>query len=215
MAARLTDGIFTALDERTVTVLAVRAHSAELWDARTRALEKLLAGVDHRVLRPVGLQAQLFTLALPRSVRPRAVREFPRHQVAEDWAMSGAFTRSEVGDPNGTWLGTNPDRGTTRPVMVPVADTPTRNASATLAVVGDLGGGKSVLQKTVQSAVVDRGAAGHLYRPHPGARVGPLRPRAAPGRCRAIEAAQAELALQHAHPDVLVRTPPRTQTPTS
>ncbi|MET8210330.1 ATP-binding protein [Streptomyces sp. NPDC005373] len=183
------------VEVQSVTVLTVWAPSSVLCDARARALEKLLAGVDYRVVRPVGLQNELFTLGLPGSVRPLAVREFTQHQLAEDWAMSGAFARSEVGDPNGILLGFDLDCGTARPVMVNVADAPKQDASASLAVVGDLGGGKSVLQKNVQGAVVDRGARAICIDRTPVREWATFARGAAPGRCQVIDAAQAELSI--------------------
>ncbi|MFE4674481.1 ATP-binding protein [Streptomyces sp. NPDC056723] len=183
------------VEVQSVTVLTVWAPTSALCDARARALEKLLAGVDYRVVRPVGLQSELFTLGLPGSVRPLAVREFTQHQLAEDWAMSGAFARSEVGDPNGILLGFDLDCGTARPVMVNVADAPKQDASASLAVIGDLGGGKSVLQKHVQSAVVDRGARAICIDRTPVREWATFARGAAPGRCQVIDAAQAELSI--------------------
>ncbi|MFH8737591.1 ATP-binding protein [Streptomyces sp. NPDC017964] len=183
------------VEVQSVTVLTVWAPTSALCDARARALEKLLAGVDYRVVRPVGLQSELFTLGLPGSVRPLAVREFTQHQLAEDWAMSGAFARSEVGDPNGILLGFDLDCGTARPVMVNVADAPKQDASASLAVVGDLGSGKSVLQKNVQSAVVDRGARAICIDRTPVREWATFAKGAAPDRCQVIDAAQAELSI--------------------
>ncbi|MFE5690339.1 ATP-binding protein [Streptomyces sp. NPDC056512] len=183
------------VEVQSVTVLTVWASASALCDARARALEKLLAGVDYRVVRPVGLQNELFALGLPGSVRPLSVREFTQHQLAEDWAMSGAFARSEVGDPNGILLGFDLDCGTARPVMVNVADAPKQDASASLAVVGDLGGGKSVLQKNVQSAVVDRGARAICIDRTPVREWATFARGAAPGRCQVIDAAQAELSI--------------------
>lgn len=183
------------VEVQSVTVLTVWAPSSELCDARARALEKLLAGVDYRMVRPVGLQSELFALGLPGSARPFAVKEFTQHQLAEDWAMSGAFTRSELGDPNGILLGFDLDCGTARPVMINVADAPKQDASASLGVIGDLGSGKSVLQKTVQSAVVDRGARAICIDRTPVREWATFARGSAPGRCQVIDAAQAELSI--------------------
>ncbi|MFE6955502.1 ATP-binding protein [Streptomyces sp. NPDC057696] len=183
------------VEVQSVTVLTVWAPTPELCDARARALEKLLAGANYRALRPIGLQRSLFTLGLPGSVRPLSVREFTQHQLAEDWAMSGAFTRGEVGDPTGILLGDDLDCGTPRPVLINVADAPKQDASASLAVIGDLGGGKSVLQKIVQSSVVDRGARAICIDRTPVREWATFARGAAPGRCQVIDAAQAELSI--------------------
>ncbi|WP_338704329.1 ATP-binding protein (plasmid) [Streptomyces sp. Q6] len=183
------------VEVQAVTVLTVWAPSPELCDARARALEKLLAGCDYRMLRPTGLQSDLFTLGLPGSVRPYAVREFRQNQLGEDWAMSGAFTRSEVGDPTGMLLGRDLDCGTTRPVLINVSDAPKRDASASVAAIGDLGGGKSAFGKLVESAVVDRGGRAICIDRTPAREWARFARGSAPGRYQIIDAARAELSI--------------------
>ncbi len=126
------------VEVQSVTVLSVWGPTAAICDARARALASLLGGADYRAVRP-GLQESLFLLGLPGTTRPGVVREFTQHQVSEDWALGGAFTIGEVGDPNGMFLGIDLDSGTTRPVMINVADAPKHDASASLGIVGDLG----------------------------------------------------------------------------
>jgi hypothetical protein len=104
------------VEVQSVTVLTVWGPTAAICDARARALVALLGGADYRAVRPAGLQDALFMLGLPGTVRPGMLREFTQHQVSEDWALGGAFTVSEVGDPNGMFLGLDLDCGTTRPV---------------------------------------------------------------------------------------------------
>ncbi|MFF4888095.1 hypothetical protein ACFY2D_35330 [Streptomyces nigra] len=145
------------VEVQSVTVLTVWGPTAAVCDARARALTALLGGADYRAVRPAGLQEALFTLGLPGTVRPGVVREFTQHQISEDWALAGAFTTAQVGDPNGMFLGIDLDCGTTRPVMINVADAPKVDASASMGIVGDLGAGKSVLQKLIAEAVWARG----------------------------------------------------------
>jgi hypothetical protein len=185
----------TEVEVESVTVLTVWAPTPELCDARARALEKLLSGVNYRMLRPTGLQLQLFTFGLPGSVRPLALREFTQHQVAEDWAMCGAFTRTETGDPNGMLLGQDLDCGTTRPVFINVSDAPKQDASASLAVVGDLGGGKSVLEKAIEASTIDRGGRAICIDRTPGREWARFARGSAPGRHQIIDAARAELSI--------------------
>ncbi|NEB75969.1 ATP/GTP-binding protein [Streptomyces sp. SID14478] len=183
------------VEVQAVTVLVVWGPSAELCDARARALEKLLAGCDYRMARPTGLQTDLFTLGLPGSARPYAVREFRQHQLGEDWAMSGAFTRSEVGDPTGMLLGRDLDCGTTRPVLINVSDAPQHDASASVAAIGDLGGGKSAFEKLVESTVVDRGGRAICIDRTPAREWARFARGSAPGRYQIIDAARAELSI--------------------
>ncbi|MEV5085685.1 ATP/GTP-binding protein, partial [Streptomyces sp. NPDC056159] len=145
------------VEVQSVTVLTVWGPTAAVCDARARALTAMLGGADYRAVRPAGLQEALFAMGLPGTVRPGVVREFTQHQISEDWALGGAFTTAEVGDPNGMFLGIDLDSGTTRPVMINVADAPKVDASASMGIVGDLGAGKSVLQKLIAEAVWARG----------------------------------------------------------
>ncbi|QCX82266.1 AAA-like domain protein (plasmid) [Streptomyces sp. YIM 121038] len=183
------------VEVQSVTALHVWAPTASLCDARARALEKLLAGADYRAVRPAGLQTELFLLGLPGAVRAQRLREFAQYQLSEDWAMSGAFTHSEVGDPNGILIGLDLDCGTTRPIMINIADAPKQDASASFGVVGDLGAGKSVLEKLVGSSVVDRGGRAICIDRTPVREWARFAQAAAPGRCQIIDAARAALSI--------------------
>ncbi|MBA2949616.1 ATP-binding protein [Streptomyces himalayensis] len=183
------------VEVQSVTVLTVWGPTAAICDARARALAALLGGADYRAVRPAGLQEALFALGLPGTVRPGVVREFTQHQVSEDWALSGAFTACEVGDPNGMFLGIDLDCGTTRPVMINVADAPKQDASASMGIVGDLGAGKSVLQKLIAEAVWARGGCAICIDRTPVREWATFARAAAKGRCQIIDAAQAEVSI--------------------
>ncbi|MFE1855833.1 ATP-binding protein [Streptomyces sp. NPDC059489] len=183
------------VEVQSVTVLTVWGPTAAVCDGRARALAALLSGVDYRAVRPAGLQEALFTVGLPGTVRPHAVREFTQHQVSEDWALSGAFTTFEVGDPGGMFLGIDLDCGTTRPVMINVADAPKQDASASLGIVGDLGAGKSVLQKLIAEAVWARGGVAICIDRTPVREWATFAQAATQGRCQIIDAARAEVSI--------------------
>ncbi|MEU6284921.1 ATP-binding protein [Streptomyces sp. NPDC047028] len=183
------------VEVQSVTVLTVWGPAAAVCDARARALAALLGGADYRAVRPAGLQEALFALGLPGTVRPGVVREFTQHQVSEDWALSGAFTAAEVGDPNGMFLGLDLDCGTTRPVMINVADAPKVDASASMGIVGDLGAGKSVMQKLIAEAVWARGGCAICIDRTPVREWATFARTAAKGRVQIIDAAQAEVSI--------------------
>jgi hypothetical protein len=183
------------VEVQSVTVLTVWGPTAAVCDARARALAALLGGADYRAVRPAGLQEALFTLGLPGTVRPGVVREFTQHQVSEDWALGGAFTAAEVGDPNGMFLGIDLDCGTSRPVMINVADAPKVDASASMGIVGDLGAGKSVLQKLIAEAVWARGGCAICIDRTPVREWASFARTAAKGRVQIIDAAQAEVSI--------------------
>ncbi|GGJ56463.1 ATP/GTP-binding protein [Streptomyces brasiliensis] len=183
------------VEVQSVTVLTVWGPTAAVCDARARALAALLGGADYRAVRPAGLQEALFTLGLPGTVQPGVVREFTQHQISEDWALGGAFTAAEVGDPNGMVLGIDLDSGTTRPVMINVADAPKIDASASMGIVGDLGAGKSVLQKLIAEAVWARGGCAICIDRTPVREWASFARTAAKGRCQIVDAAQAEVSI--------------------
>ncbi|MDT0392331.1 ATP-binding protein [Streptomyces dubilierae] len=183
------------VEVQSVTVLTVWGPTAALCDARARALAALLGGADYRAVRPAGLQQALFFLGLPGTVRNGVVREFTQHQISEDWALGGAFTASEVGDPNGMLLGIDLDCGTTRPVMINVADAPKVDASASMGIVGDLGAGKSVLQKLIAEAVWARGGCAICIDRTPMREWASFARTAAQGRVQIIDAARAEVSI--------------------
>jgi hypothetical protein len=183
------------VEVQSVTVLTVWGPTAAVCDARARALAALLGGADYRAVRPAGLQEALFTLGLPGTVRPGVVREFTQHQVSEDWALGGAFTATEVGDPAGMFLGIDLDSGTTRPVMINVADAPKQDASASMGIVGDLGAGKSVLQKLIAEAVWARGGCAICIDRTPVREWAAFARTAAKGRVQIVDAARAEVSI--------------------
>ncbi|MDT0484487.1 ATP-binding protein [Streptomyces doebereineriae] len=183
------------VEVQSVTVLTVWGPTAAICDARARALASLLGGADYRAIRPAGLQEALFLLGLPGTARPGVVREFTQHQVSEDWALGGAFSIGEVGDPNGMFLGIDLDCGTTRPVMINVADAPKVDASASMGIVGDLGAGKSVMQKLIAEAVWARGGCAICIDRTPVREWAAFARTAAKGRVQIIDAAQAEVSI--------------------
>ncbi|MFF4137453.1 ATP-binding protein [Streptomyces mirabilis] len=183
------------VEVQSVTVLTVWGPTAAVCDARARALAALLGGADYRAVRPAGLQEALFTLGLPGAARHGVVREFTQHQVSEDWALGGAFTAAEVGDPNGMFLGIDLDCGTTRPVMINVADAPKQDASASMGIIGDLGAGKSVLEKLISESVWARGGVAICIDRTPVREWATFARTAAAGRCQIIDAAQAEVSI--------------------
>ncbi|WP_415954396.1 ATP-binding protein [Streptomyces sp. KLOTTS4A1] len=183
------------VEVQSVTSLAVWAPTSQLCDARARSLAALLGKLDYRAVRPTGLQEALFTLGLPATVRPQPVREFTQHQLSEDWSMGGAFTTIEVGDPNGQLIGFDLDSGTTRPVLINLANAPRSDSSASFGIVADPGGGKSVMEKALTIGVVDRGERAICIDRTPLKEWALFARSAAAGRCQIIDVVGAELSI--------------------
>lgn len=183
------------VEVQSTTVLTVWGPTERICEERARTLAAWLSGMDYRAVRPVGAQEQLFTLGLPGTAPPLSVREWRQHQLSEDWAMSGAFTTTTVGDPTGAMLGISLDAGTVRPVLVNLANAPKQHASASMGVIGELGAGKSVVQKMLTAAVVDRGGRAIVIDRTPIREWARFASTAAAGDCQVIDAARAELSI--------------------
>ncbi|MEV7618430.1 ATP-binding protein [Streptomyces sp. NPDC089799] len=183
------------VEVQSVTVLTVWGPDPTTCDERARELSAALTGGDYRLERPLGMQEELFALGLPGTARAAKVGQFVQHQLSEDWAANGAFTLSRVGDPTGAVVGYDLDCGTLRPVLLNLADAPQVNASASGGVIGDLGGGKSVLMKQLTASVVDRGGRAIVIDRTPVREWARFAASAATGRCQIIDAARAELSI--------------------
>ncbi|QKV90395.1 ATP-binding protein [Streptomyces sp. NA02950] len=184
------------VEVQPVTVLTVWGRDTETCDARARTLTGLLRGADYRAVRAVGLQERLLTFGLPgASWPPNIRREFRQVQLAEDWAMSGAFADTAVGDQHGALIGIDLDCGTVRPVLVDIAGAPQQQASASVGVIGDLGSGKSVLEKLLTISVVDRGGRAIVIDRTPVREWARFARATAPDTCQVIDAAAAKLSI--------------------
>ncbi|MER5870498.1 ATP-binding protein [Streptomyces sp. NPDC002044] len=183
------------VEVQSVTVLTVWGPDPVTCDARARELSSALSGGDYRAERPYGMQEEMFAVGLPGALRAQKLGQFTQHQLSEDWAASGALTLSRVGDPAGMMIGHDLDSGTIRPVLLNPADAPQVNASASSAVIGDLGGGKSVLEKLVTGAVVDRGGRAIVIDRTPVREWASFAQAAMGDRCQIIDAARAELSI--------------------
>ncbi|MGW8782383.1 ATP-binding protein [Streptomyces sp. NPDC055796] len=183
------------VEVQSVTVLTVWGPDAATCDGRARELSAALASGDYRAVRPIGMQEELFVLGLPGGVRAPKLGQFTQHQLSEDWAACGALTLSRVGDPAGILIGRDLDCGTLRPVLLNPADAPQVNASASSAVIGELGAGKSTLEKLIAAAVVDRGGQAIVIDRTPLREWSRFAKTAMGDRSQVIDAAQAQLSI--------------------
>ncbi|RSS57491.1 ATP-binding protein [Streptomyces sp. WAC01280] len=183
------------VEVQAVTVMTVWGAGPAECDKRAGALQARLRSANYRLVRPVGGQEQLFTLGLPAATAPPATRQYVQHQLGEDWSMNGAFAAQTFGDPTGAMIGFSQDIGTVCPTLLDIADAPVRNASASFAVAGDLGGGKSTLAKLIASAMADRGGRVIAIDRTKSREWARFARSAAAGRCQVVDAVQAELSI--------------------
>ncbi|MFG2845946.1 ATP-binding protein [Kitasatospora sp. NPDC048296] len=183
------------LEVQSRTVFTVWGRTAQECDDWARDLKARLGGADYRAIRPRGGQVRLFQFGLPGAAPALRARECTQFQLSEDWAMTGPLTVGEVGDETGPMIGRSLDAQTVRPVFLDLASAPAANIAASLAVLGDLGSGKSVLLKKITTDLIDRGHRAIVidrtnhreYAHHARA--------TAPGRHQVIDAADAEISI--------------------
>ncbi|MFB7341191.1 ATP-binding protein [Streptomyces hydrogenans] len=183
------------VEVQSVTALTVWGTTPAECDHHAAALQARLKGANYRLVRPVGGQEELFTLGLPATVTPPAVRQYIQHELGEDWAMHGALYGQSFGDPTGAMVGYSQDIGTISPVLLNIADAPVRNASASFALAGDLGGGKSTLLKLIAGSVVDRGGRAIAIDRTKSREWARFARTSAPGRCQIVDAATADMSI--------------------
>ncbi|MFB7030935.1 MULTISPECIES: ATP-binding protein [unclassified Streptomyces] len=183
------------VEVQAVTVMTVWGTTPGECEKRAGALQARLRSASYRLVRPVGSQDKLFLLGLPAALTPPETREYVQYQLGEDWAMHGALTGQDFGDPTGAMIGFSQDVGTVCPTLLDIADAPVKNASASFALVGDLGGGKSTLAKLISSSIVDRGGRVIAIDRTKSREWARFARSAAAGRCQIVDAAQAELSI--------------------
>ncbi|MFI7103295.1 ATP-binding protein [Streptomyces sp. NPDC050161] len=183
------------VEVQSTTVLTVWAPTARECQERARTLEKRMGGANYRLLQPMGAQGDLFALGLPAAPRSPKAREFTQYQLSGDFAMNGALVGRGFGDLTGQMVGVSLDSGTVRPVLWDIADAPRKDASASVGVAGELGGGKSTLLKLITSGIVDRGGRAIVIDRTPLREWAHFVEHAAPGRCQVVDAARAEVSI--------------------
>ncbi|WP_046469480.1 ATP-binding protein [Allosalinactinospora lopnorensis] len=147
----------TEVEIQSSTLMCVWGETSEEADQHAEVVRATVAAAEYQVVRPTGGQRRLFEAMLPGAPSSSLLREFTQHQLAGDYAMAMPWADSSIGDPTGALLGMNLDGGTSRPVLLDLANAPQQDASASLGAVGELGAGKSVLLKAIQIALLDRG----------------------------------------------------------
>jgi hypothetical protein len=180
----------TEVEVQSTTILAVHGATADEADQKAEIVRTTIGSADYQVVRPTGAQKALFTAMLPGTPVPGIIREFTQYQLASDFAMAMPWASADIGDPTGMLLGVSLDGGTARPVLLDLADAPRQDASASLGAVGELGAGKSVLLKSIQIGLLDRGGQVIAVDRTPVGEWATFAQSAAPGRNQVITAGQ-------------------------
>jgi len=135
--------------------------------AKAKALNSYWSSYGYRLSQPVGLQEEMWWQMHPGVATSPLSRDYAQMTTSETLSTMIPFADVQVGDSRGTLLAVGIDNGpmldeTTTcgpsPLIFHDPDGATdRNVSGSMAIVGDLGSGKSFTLKKTAGAILDRG----------------------------------------------------------
>ncbi|MEU6175887.1 ATP-binding protein [Streptantibioticus parmotrematis] len=148
----------TEVEASVMTAMCVWGTTPEEAVARAEQLAQHYQGSEYTLTRPVGRQEDLWYGMLPGARTPKVMTGYRQILLGRDFAMSGPFASTALGDEHGPLYGLQLSGGGLRPVFVDWTRGPDQAASASAAFIGEVGGGKSTALKAAVYSIL---AAGH------------------------------------------------------
>ena len=143
--------------EATV-IFAIAADTAQAVEDAATEFTKHYAGAHYKVPRPIGFQAALWWAMLPGVPASRIVRDLSQIATSHGFAAACPLITTGLGDLRGSLLGINVSTAVPSPVLLDMAGaTQIKDMSGSIGVTGELGSGKSVLEKKCATDVSDMG----------------------------------------------------------
>lgn len=146
----------TEVDVQVSVVMCVWAETADEVEQRAKRLIKAFGNNDYSIVRPLGSQLDLFMTMLPGQFTPQVLNDYRQFFLAQDFAISAPFISHDLGDPHGGFFGFPLDTAGCRPVLLDPSYPVLIGASASLAVIAELGAGKSVILKKLMWELMAR-----------------------------------------------------------
>lgn len=155
--AAILDSDKLEVETQATIVLCVGAQDPQGAVEQARRVGDYFASAGYKLEQPLGYQEDLWWLMIPGAPANKAVAEFG--QIATSKALSAAvpLASTELGDLSGPVLGLNISTGRTGVVHHDIVGISGRDASASVAIAGEKGGGKSLTMKTIAGYVLDCG----------------------------------------------------------
>lgn len=135
------------VEVRAMSALAVWGGTPGEAERRAAELQTYFAGGEYTLARPRGEMENLWYGMLPGARTPRVMAQYAQFLIARDFAMSGPFSGSALGDETGPLYGLQLAGGGIRPVHADFTRGPRKKTSASAAFLGELGAGKSLAMK--------------------------------------------------------------------
>lgn len=155
------------VETQPTIILAVGGEAPDLSRQQAAALVSFMADTGYKVISPLGYQEELWWAMQPGVASTAVVREFAQITTSRSLSTTVPFASVRLGDSKGTLLGVNISNGPLLgenqpcgPAQVVLHDLYTasdRDASGSLAIAGEPGGGKTASLKKLSSDIIDRG----------------------------------------------------------
>jgi hypothetical protein len=146
--------------ESEVTFTAVVAVGGPTLDATFDAVNEIKRRYKRfqvDMIAPVGAQVDLWSMLIPGSPPRRAYDDFAHIIPSDMWSAFVPFTSNEIGDESGPVIGVNLLSGQFEPIHFGIMEAVLHDLSASFAVTGELGSGKSYFLKLMAVLVHDMG----------------------------------------------------------
>ncbi|WP_040789418.1 ATP-binding protein [Nocardia paucivorans] len=139
------------------TVIAVGGPTQEATMDAVNTLRRRYKRFQVEMTAPVGAQVDLWSMLVPGSPHRRAFDDFAHIVPSDMWAGFVPFTTSQIGDDSGPVIGINLLSGNFEPIHFGIMEAAFHDLSASFAVTGELGSGKSYFLKLIAVLVHDMG----------------------------------------------------------
>ncbi|WP_227983754.1 ATP-binding protein [Nocardia spumae] len=139
------------------TVIAVGSASHETTMDAVNTLKRRYKRFQVEMTAPLGAQVDLWSMMIPGSPQRRAFDDFAHILPSDMWSGFVPFTTSQIGDDSGPVIGVNLLSGNFEPIHFGIMEAALHDLSASFAVTGELGSGKSYFLKLMAVLVHDMG----------------------------------------------------------
>ncbi len=139
------------------TVIAVGSPSHDATMDAVNTIKRRYKRFQVEMTAPVGAQVDLWSMMIPGSPPRRAYDDFAHIVPSDMWSGFVPFTTSQIGDDSGPVIGVNLLSGQFEPIHFGIMEAALHDLSASFAVTGELGSGKSYFLKLMAVLVHDMG----------------------------------------------------------
>lgn len=138
-------------------IIAVSAQSHEELQDRVRDLKRTFKDIPIKLTDPRGAQEEAWAACQPGYPPQRVTADYTHFTATDIFSKFAPITVSQIGDETGPCLGENLLSGFREPVYFDLLGVTEKDKSASFALVGDLGSGKSVCLKVITYSTLDLG----------------------------------------------------------